>query len=236
VNLLGDNIDVIKKTMETLIDNGKEVGLRVNTEKSKYMLLSRHQNAGQSYDIKIANGCFENVAKFRYLGTTITNQNPIQEEIKRRLNAGNACYHSIQNLLSSRWLYKHIKIRIYKTMILAVVLYGCETWSLTLMEEHRLRVFESRVLRIFGPRKDDVTGEWRKLHNEDLHNLYSSPNIIRMIKSRRMRWAGQVERMGETRNACRILVGKPDGKRPLGRPRRRWVDNIKMDLGERTGW
>jgi hypothetical protein len=105
-------------------------------------------------------------------------------------------------------LPKNIKIRIYKTIILPVVLYGCETWSLTLREEHRLRVFENRVLRrIFGPKRDDVTGDWRKLHNEELHNLYSSPNIIRMIKSRRMRWAGHLARMGVTRNAYRILVG-----------------------------
>jgi hypothetical protein len=96
--------------METLIDTSKEVGLEVNTEKTKYMLLSHHQNAGQNYDIKIANGCFENVAKFRYLGTTVTNQNLIPEEIKRRLNLGNACYHSVQNLLSSRLLSKYIKV------------------------------------------------------------------------------------------------------------------------------
>jgi ribosomal protein S2 len=107
VNLLGDNIDAIKKNVETLIDASKEVGLEVNTEKTKYMLLSRHQNAGQSHDIKIANRCFENVPKFRYLGTTITNQNLIKEEIKRRLNSGNACYHSVQNLLSSRLLSKN---------------------------------------------------------------------------------------------------------------------------------
>jgi hypothetical protein len=97
-------------------------------------------------------------------------------------------------------------------------------------------VFESRVLRrIFGPKRDEVTGDWREMHNEDLHNLYSSPNIIRMIKSRRMRSAGHVARMGETRNAYRILVGKSEGKRPLGRPRRRWVENIKIDLKE-IGW
>jgi hypothetical protein len=106
----------------------------------------------------------------------------------------------------------------------------------TLREEHRLRVFENRVLRrIFGPMRDEVTGEWRKLHNEELHDLYSLPSIIRIIKSRRMRWTGHVERMGEKRHAYRLLVGRPEGKRPLGRPRRRWVDYIRMDLGE-VGW
>jgi hypothetical protein len=114
---------------------------------------------------------------------------------------------------------------------------GCETWSLTLREEHRLRVFENKVLRrIFGPKSDEVMGEWRKLHNEELRGaLYSSPSIIRIIKSRRMRWAGHIARMGEKRNAYRLFVGKPEGKRPLGRPRHRWVDNIKMDLLE-IGW
>jgi hypothetical protein len=95
-----------------------------------------------------------------------TNENLIHEEIKRRLNSGNACYSSVQNLLSSRLLSKNVKIRIQKTIILPVVLYGCETWSLTLREEHRLRVFENRVLRIFEPKRDEVTGGWRKLHNE----------------------------------------------------------------------
>jgi hypothetical protein len=97
-----------------------------------------------------------------------------------------------------------------------VILYGCETWSLTLTEEHRLRVFENKVLRrIFGPKRDEVTGGWRKQHNEELCDLHSSPSIIRIIKSRRMRWAGNVARFGEKRNACRLLVGKPEGKRPL---------------------
>jgi hypothetical protein len=97
-------------------------------------------------------------------------------------------------------------------------------------------VFENRVLRrITGPKRDEVTGERRKLHNEELRDLYSSPSIIRIIKSRRMRWAGYVARMGEKRSAYRLLVGKPEGKRPLRRPRRRWVDNIRMDLGE-VGW
>jgi hypothetical protein len=98
-------------------------------------------------------------------------------------------------------------------------------------EEHRLRVFENRVLRrIFGPKRDEVTGEWKKLHSEELHNLYSSPDI-RQIKSRLMRWAGHVAHMGEERKSCKVLVGKPIGKRPLGRPRCKWEDGIKMDLG-----
>jgi hypothetical protein len=96
-----------------------------------------------------------------------------------------------------------------------------------------LRVFENRVLRrIFGPKRDEVTGEWRKLHNEELHNLYSSPDIIRQLKSRLMRWAGHVARMGEERKVYKVLVGKIEGKRPLGRPRRRWGDGIRIDLRE----
>jgi hypothetical protein len=122
----------------------------------------------------------------------------MQEDIKSRLNSGNACYHSVQSLLSSYLLSRNIKVKIYKTIIPPVVLYGCETWSLTLREKHRLRVFDNRVVRrIFGPKRDEVTGEWRKLHIEELHTLYSSPDIIRQIKSRRMRWVGHVAHMGE---------------------------------------
>jgi hypothetical protein len=118
-------------------------------------------------------------------------------------------------------------------IILPVVLYGCETWSLTLKEERKLRVFENMVLRrIFGPRRDEVTGEWRRLRNEELNDLYSSPNIVRVIKSRKMRWAGHVARKGEERGLYRVFLGKPEGRRPLGRPRRRRVDNIRMNLQE----
>ncbi|KAJ4433880.1 hypothetical protein ANN_16193, partial [Periplaneta americana] len=176
---------------------------------------------------------FEVVEKFKYLGATVTNINDTWEEIKRRINMGNACYYSVEKLLSSSLLSKNLKVRIYKTVILPVVLYGCETWTLTLREEHGLRVFENKVVRkIFGAKRDEVTGEWRKLHNAELHALYSSPDIIRNIKSRRLRWAGHVACMGESRNAYRVSVGRPEGKRPLGRPRRRWEDNIKMDLRE----
>jgi hypothetical protein len=184
-DLLGDNINIIKKNAEAVLDASKEIGLEVNSD-------------------------------------------TFQEEIRSRLNSGNACYHADQNHLSSRLLSRNVKIRMYKTIILPVVLYGCERWSFMLREEQRLRVLR----RIFGPNRDDLTGGWRKLHNEELRGLYSSPSIIRVIKARRMRWSGHVARMGEVRGAYKILVGRPEGRRPLGRPRRRWEDNIKMDLRE----
>ena len=112
--------------------------------------------------MRIDNSTFEAVEEFKYLGTTLRIQNSIREEIKSRLRSGNACYHLVQNLLSSRLLSRKLKIKIYRTIILPVVLYGCEAWSLTLREERKLRVFENMVLRrIFGPRRDEVTGEWR---------------------------------------------------------------------------
>jgi hypothetical protein len=198
--------------------------------------MSCSQKTGQKYSIKIVNRSFEDVAKFRHLGTTLTDQNQMHEEIKSRLNLGNACYHSVQSLLSSRLLSRNLKVKLYKTRILPVVLYGCETWSLTLREVHRLRVFENRVLRrIFGPKRDEATGKCRKLHSGELHILYSSPDIIRQIKSRRMRWAGHVARMGEGRNVYRLFMAEPEGKTPLERPRRRWEVRLKMDLRE-IGW
>jgi len=171
------------------------------------------------------------VEEFRYLGITITNQNSIQEEIKSRLKTGDACSPSVQGLLSSSLLSKYLKIKIYRIIILPIVLCGSETWLLTVRGERRLRVFENRVLRrIFG--SEGGGGVWKKLHNEELNDLYSSPNIVRVIKSRRVRWVGHVASMEESRGVYRVLVGKPERKRPLGRPRHRWEVNIKMDLQE----
>jgi hypothetical protein len=124
-------------------------------------------------------------------------------------------------------LSKNTKIKIYKTIIFHVVLYGCETWLFTVGEEHRLRVFENRMLkRILGPKSDEVRRERRKLHSEELNYLYSSPEIVQAIKLRRMRWAGHVKRMRERRGVYRGLVGKPEGRRPLERLRHRWEGNI----------
>jgi len=142
--------------------------LEESVDKTKYMVMSRDQNAGRIQSVRIDNSTFERVEGFKYLGTTLTNENSLSEEIKSRLRSGNACYHSVQNLLSSRLLSKNLKIKIYRTIVLPVVFYGCEAWSLKLREERKLRMFENMVLRrLFGPRRDEVTGEWRRLHNEE---------------------------------------------------------------------
>jgi hypothetical protein len=184
------------------------------------------------------------VAKLKYLGMTLTNQNDIRDEIKSRLNSGNACYYSVQNHLSLRLIWKNLNIKIYKTVILPVVLYGCETWSLTLREEHRLhrlRVFENRVLRrIFGSEREE-DGSWRKLHNDELHSLYSSLNIIRVIKSRIMRWAGHAARMGWREVFTGFWLGGPKARDHWedlgvgGRITLRWTLG-RYESMERTGF
>ncbi|KAJ4427607.1 hypothetical protein ANN_25255 [Periplaneta americana] len=196
VNMLRENPQTIRENAEIVVEASKAIGLEVNPEKTKYMIMSRDQNVVRNGTIKIGDLSFEEVEKFKYLGATVTNMNDTREEIKHRINMGNACYYSVEKLLSSSLLSKNLKVRIYKTVILPVVLYGCETWTLTLREEHRLRVFENKELRkIFGAKRDEVTGEWRKLHNAELHALYSSPDIIRNIKI-------QTFEMGRTCSTC----------------------------------
>jgi len=182
------------------------------------------------------NCSYDRVEQFKYLGTTVTYQNSIQKEIKSRLKSGNAYYHSVQNLLSSSLLSTNTKINTYITIILPDVLYGCDIRLLTLREECMLRDFENRVLRrIFGLKRDEVTREWRKLHNEELNNQYSLPNIIPVTKLRRMRWVGARSMYGGEEKCMRCVGVETWGKSPLGRPRHRWKDNIKMDHQE-VGW
>jgi hypothetical protein len=160
VNILGGSVHTVKKNAEALVIVIKEIGLEVNADKTKYIVMSRDRNAGRDDSVKTDNSSIERVEEFKYLGTMLTDQSFIQDKIKSRLGLGNSCYHSAQNLLSSRLLSKNLKIKIYyRIIILPVVLYGCETWSLTLREERRLRVFDSMLLRrVFGPKRDEVKG------------------------------------------------------------------------------
>lgn len=174
-----------------------------------------YQNLEQNRNVKLVKESFENVEKFRYLWATVTNQNLINKKIKSRLNLGKACYHSLRNFLSFRLLAKHVKIKINKTIIWTAVLYGCETWPLTLREEYRLRVFENRVLmRIFWPKKNEILRGWRKLYNMELHKMYSSPNIRRIKRTVYEREEGYVQGFGghirrnETTRSTYTSVGR----------------------------
>ncbi|KAJ4428000.1 hypothetical protein ANN_24013 [Periplaneta americana] len=178
VNMLEENPQMIRENTGILLEASKEIGLEVNPEKTKYMIMSRDENIVRNGNIKIGNLSFEEVEKFKYLGATVTNINDTREEIKHRINMGNACYYSVEKLLSSSLLSKNLKVRLYKTVILPVVLYGCETWTLTLREEHRLRMFENKV---YGDDaiSDGMVRRWVRKFNEGHVSVHNEQRIGR---------------------------------------------------------
>jgi hypothetical protein len=215
--MLGRSVYTTVENAEPSVVASKEIGLEVNDDKTKYVVMSGDQFARQSHNITIDNSYFESVEDLKYLGTILTNQNSILEEIKTRFNSGNACCRSLQNLLSSSLLSSNLKIKIYRTIISPFVEHGCEAWSLTFREELMVRIVENGVFRrILGPKRDKVTGEWGKLHNEELNDLRFSPNIVWVIKSRIMRCVGHLACRVERRGVYRVLVVKSEGKSPLG--------------------
>lgn len=233
VDIIGNSRLNVKNTFSNFEEHAGNMGLKINEEKTKYMYSTRNNRirdrVGQNITIDDYN--FERVKKFKYLGTTLSEDTDGTEEINCRIQAGNKCLYATHKLLKSKQTSRRTKINIYKTIIRPVVMYGCETWTLTVANEERLRVFERRVLRkIYGPTVDATTGRYRTRTNRELEDLYGEPNIVREIKSKRLQWAGHVRRLPDNRTVRLVWEEIPEGKRPLGRPRLRWRDNIAKDL------
>ena len=175
----------------------------------------------------------EGVQSFKYLGSTITSDNEIDIEIAERIGSGSRCAYALNKVLTSRRVSRKTKLRIYNIMIRPIVLYGCETWTLTKARIHRLEVFENSILRrIYGPIFDNAQGQWVRRHNRDLRELSNQPYIQNVIKARRLRWAGHCARMPDERTPKIVMNGVVQGQRPVGRPWYRWVDNIQKDTRE----
>lgn len=233
IDIVGNSTLDIKSTLNEFEKGAGSIGLKINEEKTKYMYTTRNEQhrdrLGQNITMDDYN--FERVKKFKYLGTTLTENTDGTEEINCRIQAGNRCLYAVQDLLKSKLTSRRSKISVYKTIIRPVVMYGCETWTLTVTNEERLRVFERKVLRkIYGPIVDPATGQYRIRTNKELEDLYGDSNIIREIKSKRLKWAGHVRRLPDGRTVKLAWEEAPQGKRPLGRPRLRWKDNIAKDL------
>ena len=209
--------------------NAEVIGLHISEDKSKLL----HQTRGIPMlgQMRFGNFTIEAVPKFKYLGSTVTCDDLIEEEVNLRIASASKCAWSLDGTFKSRQLSKTTKTLIYKTIIRPILTYGCETWRLTKVLEHRLGVFERSLLRrIWGPIQDADTGELRRLHNEELMARARIPPISGVVRAQRLRWAGHAARMGAHRVPLQVMVGQPRGRRPLGRPRKRWADNVREDL------
>uniref|UniRef100_A0A8D8YS40 Craniofacial development protein 2 n=1 Tax=Cacopsylla melanoneura TaxID=428564 RepID=A0A8D8YS40_9HEMI len=222
-----------KKHLETLFnqleEKAEELGLIVNENKSKYMVMSADENRRKPKDLEIGQRKFEGVAQFKYLGDTLDHQVRIDIAIKERITSGNKAYFANLNLLKSKIINRKTKIKIYKTLIRPVVTYGGETWTLKQEDQEKLRRFERKIIRrIYGPVFEN--DEWRILYNNEINNILHDEDIVRFIKSQRLRWFGHVQRMDDTKMQKRVLKGKIYGTRKRGAPKLRWLDDVTKDL------
>lgn len=205
------------------------LGLEVNQEKTKYMVTSNAMRAERAGMVELGNKRYEQVSRFTYLGSLVTENNVMAEEIKERIACGNRCYFSLQGVFKSKNISRTTKTKIYKTLVRPVLMYGSETWTMTQMEEEWLRRWERKILRrIYGGINEN--GVWRTRTNQELRALYQEPDIVTEIKTGRLRWAGHVQRLPETSTTKKIFTGGPGGRRRRGRPRKRWVDDLEDDL------
>ena len=193
----------------------------INTRnKIRYQHVSKLDTQGES---------FERVNQFKYLGSILTDDNNISEEVRSRVTSGNKCFFALSNVFKSKIINRKLKITAFNTILKPIVMYGSECWTLTTKDEEFLRAWERKILRkIYGPKQLD--GQWRIRTNEELYQLYQKPDIIKEIKSKRLRWLGHVERMPEDRAAKKVWKGRQEGQRKSGRPRNRWMDEVEKDL------
>lgn len=219
------NKEGIEEILEHLERGANEGGLIINEAKTKYSIISRNERRTSPY-ISINGHNFEVVRHFKYLGSIISSDNSINEEIKARISSATKCYATITNVLGSKELSWKTKICIYQTIIRPVVTYGSETWVLTKRQEIMLNTFERKILRrIYGPIEEEPNC-WRIRRNEELRNMYKSPDLTGIIKGNQVRWLGHLLRMEEDRPTLRIFNAQNIGTRPRGRPKLRWIDSI----------
>lgn len=231
--LLGERKQHVIDALNCLQQEASRIGLRVSHEKTEYLHMRRYKNVRRKReDLVVGNTRFKGVAKFRYLGCTVTDTNDREDEIEIRIQNTLRCSAALHPVLSSKLLSRRTKIRIYKTLVRPILLYGCEAWTLTQKEEAKLLVTERKVLRkILGPvRKED--GSWHVRKNKDVERLFGEPNILGEMKARRLGWLGHVVRMEQDRAVKRVYTGVPEGRRPVGRPKYRWCDAVEGDLRE----
>ena len=220
----------LQRTFLQLTEEGRKLGLSINEKKTKYMIVTRNYNKWvNSNDIKIGEYKFERITNFKYLGSIVTENNKISQEIKERLKNGNRVFWALNQLMRSRHLSKTGKRKIYRTVIRPIVTYASETWCMLKEDQKRIAVWERKILRrIYGPKFEN--GVWRLRCNDELYALYGKPSILGEIKSSRLRWLGHVERSIESSVLHKIYKGKPGGRRCIGRPRKTWLTDVEEDL------
>lgn len=229
VVLISRNINYLKEMLRELEEQGKRMGLEINEGKTKYMHVTTAEKRRNTNNLTIDSYTFENVVNFEYLGVLINNNNKVSQEIKRRIINGNKAYFVNLKLIKSRLLSRKTKIRIYKTLIRPVVTYGSEAWNLSASDCNKLRVFERKIVRrIYGAVLD--RGEWRIRNNQEINEILKNEDIVRFIKSQRLRWLGHIERMIDTRAPKVMYKAKMERRRRPGRPRNRWADEVEADL------
>ncbi|CAK1585329.1 unnamed protein product [Parnassius mnemosyne] len=237
VQILGyaDDFDVIGRSLPAmesaylaLEKSAAEAGLQVNMAKTKYLKASKDQQI-LLQGVNIGNNTFASVNDFVYLGSLVTDNNDVSSEVSRRIMAANKCYFGLLSYLRSKLLLRSIKLLLYKTLLRPILTYGSECWVLSKKDENSLLVFERKILRrIFGAVMENE--RWRTRYKHELYQMYDEPNVIKILKIGRLRWAGHVSRMDEARVPKRLLEGRPEGRRSRGRPKLRWLDGVEQDI------